>query len=527
MTWRPDLAGGCEAAKIAPTVVRYLQGKCLDIGSGPGKVWPRLIGIDTAHSGGRPVSDLMMDGTDLSMFGDATMDGVFSSFLLQQIDRTRVAVVLAEWMRVLKIGGHFVLYLPVGVPLVGEEGADPAQKWNVEADDVAALLDGLSDGWTMLEDETRQDGDEFGHLWVLRKEAASVRVRDLWQRNPGGKKRALVIRYGAVGDSILAASVFPGLKKQGYHLTVNCRPSTQSVLLHDPHVDEWLIQADDFVPNEVLGPYWRALNERYDHVVNLCESIEGLLLTLPGRLNHGYSDAARRALYDDVNYMEHTHNIAAVPHEFTGRFYMTAREKEKAMWDRRKMNGPVVVWVVNGSSAHKVWPWVQVVAEWLLKRTPSHVVLFADPGPVGSALVEGIAQCLIKDGADMSRVHAIGGKWELRRALTFCHVVDCVVGPETGPLNVASMADVPKVLYLSHSSRANLTKHWRNTVTLEPERAKVPCWPCHRLHYNWEFCTQDEGTNAALCASSISPERVFKAIAEALGAVIVPVRGAA
>lgn len=517
MTYRPDLWGGCEAAKIAPIVVPYLQGKCLDIGSGPGKVWPRLIGIDTANSNGRPVTDLMMDGTDLSMFGDATFDGVFSSFLLHGFSRDKIPVILAEWARVMKIGAHLVLYLPHGV----STDFDGAPLWQAEPEEIEQLIGETPAGWTILESAVRDGEGEFGALVVARKEAVGVWERQIWQRNPAGKKRALVIRMGALGDAIVAASVLPGLKAQGYFVTFNCKSSTQEVLLHDPNIDEWLIQETDFVPNEMLGPYWQGIEERYDRVVNLCESVEGQLLTLPGRLNHAYSDEARRALYSHVNYLEHTHNIAAVPHDFSARYHMTPFENEKAQWDKRKMNGPVVVWVINGSSAHKVWPWVHIVTAWLLKRTPAHVVLFADPGPVGQALTAGIADCLKQDGVDMSRVHPIGGRWELRRAMAFAHVADCVVGPETGPLNIVAMADVPKVLYLSHSSAENLTKHWRNTTTLAPERAKSPCFPCHRLHQTWEFCHQDEKTGAALCASSISPDRVFEAIAAALGAVKV------
>ena len=517
MTFRPELWGGCEAAKIAALVVPYLQGKCLDIGSGPGKVWPRLIGIDTAMNGSRPVTDMCMDGTDLSQFADGAFDGVFSSFMLQQVEREKVPAVLAEWARVIKVGGHLVLYLPCGVP----EEIDFAPLWQASASDIEDLLPMKRCGWTILETEARDQGDEYGVLLVARREVTGVWKRELREKHPDGKKRVLVIRYGALGDSIVAASILPGLKEQGYHITFSGRESTKAVLLHDPNIDEWLVQETDFVPNEMLGPYWRALEERYDRIVNLSESVEGLLLTLPGRLNHGYSYEARRELYDNVNYLEHTHNIAAVPHKFGAKFVSTAYEREKAEWDRRKMKGPVIVWVVNGSSAHKVYPWTHVVIGWLLKRTPAHVVLFADPGPVGTALAEGIETCLKTDGYDMDRVHAIGGKWELRRALTFAHVADCVVGPETGPLNIVAMADVPKVLYLSHSTAANLTKHWVNTRTIAPEPAKAACFPCHQLHYDWTYCHKDEETGAALCASSIAPERVFGAIAEALGAVKV------
>lgn len=512
MTWRPDLWGGCEAAKIAPFVVPYLQGRCLDIGSGPGKVWPGLIGIDRQAQGAHPVTDIRGDGTDLSMFADETFDGVFSSFMLSEQPREKVPAILTEWARVLKIGGHLVLYLPHGIP----EDADPVPVWQADPCWIKDRLREI-DGWVLVECEVREDGDEYGLMLVARRTEGGW-IENIRQRNPGGMKRALVVRMGAIGDAIVAASILPLLKKQGYHVTFNAHPSTKDVLMHDPHIDEWMLQDRDFVPNDMLGPYWKMLETRYDKVINLCESVEGQLLALVGRLNHGFSDEARRALYSNVNYQERTHDIAGLPHEFSGKFYMTPSELEKARWDRRKMNGPVVVWCVNGSSPHKVYPWVPVVAGWLLKRTPAHIVLYSDPG-IGQQLTDAIVERLTADGCDMSRVHGIGGKWDLRRALTFAHVADCVVGPETGPLNVVGMdVTVAKVIYMSHSSPANLTKHWKNTITLSPDAARAPCWPCHRLHSTWEYCHQDEKTNAALCASSIAPERVFEAIALKLGA---------
>jgi hypothetical protein len=78
------------------------------------------------------------------------------------------------------------------------------------------------------------------------------------------------------------------------------------------------------------------------------------------------------------------------------------------------------------------------------------------------------------------------------------------------------MEEVPKVVLLSHSSANNLTKHWRNAVAIEP--VDTPCFPCHKLHYGWETCNRVESTKAAMCASNIAPERVFKAVAAALGA---------
>jgi ADP-heptose:LPS heptosyltransferase len=308
----------------------------------------------------------------------------------------------------------------------------------------------------------------------------------------------------------------PELKKLGYHVTFNTQPKIQEVLRHDPNIDEWLIQENDYVPNAVLGPFWEGIGKRYDRVVNLSESVEGLLLALPGRLNHAYSHEARRAIYDPINYLEHTHNIAAVPHDFSGsRFYPSADEDRWARATRAAKDGPVVAWCVNGSSVHKVYPFVQVVAGWLLERTPAHIVLYGDPG-IGARLAQAILNMLANDRYDMGRVVSIADKWTIRQSLAFARHCDVIVGPETGPMNAMGMEDVPKVIYLSHSSPDNLTKHWVNTTVLTPQ--DTACYPCHQLHYSWDHCHKEKSTGAALCASSIKPEQVFEAIALALGA---------
>src|SRR4051812_36021838 len=71
---------------------------------------------------------------------------------------------------------------------------------------------------------------------------------DIWQRNPGGKKRLLIVRFGAIGDQVQTASVLPLLKEQGYHVTYMTTPEAQQVLLHNPHIDDWIIQDKDQVP---------------------------------------------------------------------------------------------------------------------------------------------------------------------------------------------------------------------------------------------------------------------------------------
>ena len=517
MTLSLETSCGFEQDKIAPFAVHYTRGKCLDLGCGPRKCWPDMIGIDLNPNSN---ADIKAPIDTLPLFASNSMDAVFSSHALEDFAEEDISRVLKEWSRVIKVGGNLVLYVPSAnlYPKIGEPGANLAHKVNIYPGDVERWLKGATEcGWTQLEQEERNELNEYSLFLVFQKRDDGQWVEDIWQRNPGGKKRCLVIRYGAIGDAIILSSIFPLIKEQGYFLTVNMTPEGRDILLHNPHVDEWLLQVKDQVPNTQLGPYWEVLSRRYDKVINLCESIEGSLLALPGRLQYHYPVESRRKLFGTVNYLERAHEIAGVPARFQPKFHTSDNERAWAHAQKAKFNGPVVAWAINGSAVHKVWPWVHVVGSWFLSRTPGSLVLIADPG-IGKELQTGIIEAMTKDGCDMSRVHGMAGQWTIRNALTFAQVADCVIGPETGTLNAVCMENMPKVIYLSHSSPDNLTKHWRNTITLTPTPGSAPCWPCHRLHYSWEGCHQDEKSSAALCAAAISPEHVFEALALALGA---------
>lgn len=533
MVWSVKGPHDFESDKIAAIAVPYLQGECfLDIGCGQRKVWPSAIGIDSNQAFAHYTkSDLQMDGAHLAIIGNETVDAVFSSHLLEHFEDT--AAVLTEWARVLKIGGHMVLYVPSAnlYPKMGEPGANTDHKVDFYPGDIERFFaNGHIPGqWTLLESEERSEFAEYSLFIVVRKDTREDGphrlTRRVWERNPDGRKRALVIRYGAIGDILQTAGVFPLLKEQGYHITVCCQPATQEVILHNPYVDEWFIQAKDFVPNMQLGPFWAEISKRYDHVVNHCESIEGTLLYNPDRLNYFYPHEARHKFVGGVNYHERLHDIAGVTHDFRGaRFHATEQERYRARKFYGSLQGPVVVWAINGSSAHKVYPWTQVVASWLVERTTTTVILVADGG-IGKQLQDGIIDTMAQSGVDTTRVIGKAGEWSIRECLAFTQVADCIVGPETGTTNSVAFMPVPKVVYLSHSSHENLTKHWMNTHVLVPDTKKAPCYPCHRLHFNWDHCHQSEATSAALCASAITPEQVFEAIMESLGHVRLRLAG--
>lgn len=506
MTWRPEDPQGNEGGKIRFLVVPYTRGKGLDLGAGGIKQFPHWTTVDSNKGTEAALpqdSDLKIDVTEGLPFEDASQDFVFSSHLLEHIEDHVAA--LTEWWRVLKPGGHLVLYLPHKdlYPNIGNPYANPDHKHDFVNADIVAAMRGLW-GWKLVVDEIRSEGMEYSFLQVYEK--TDERIQSI-EPKTRPKKSACVVRYGGFGDQIQAANVFPGLKRQGFHVTVMTTPRGYDIIKHDPHVDDWIIQDDNQVPNEQLGPYWSQWSERFDRFINLSESVEGTLLARPGRVNHLWPKAVRHK-YMNVNYGEFCAELAEVPYRSDARFYPSPEEKtwrDQYLRDRIG-DGFAIMWALAGSSVHKTYPWQDnVIANVLLKLPRAKFVLVGD-----------YACKILEQGWELEpRVICASGELGIRETLALAQSMHCVVGPETGVLNSVGLEeDIVKVCLLSHSTHENLTKHWRSAYPIVPD-AKVECYPCHRLHYDDRWCPTEEHSGTAMCQFSIDPARVFQPIQRA------------
>lgn len=508
MVWRIDDPQGDAAAKVKYLIVPYTRGIGADVGCGPRKAFPHFIGVDsrkdTALFGIPIVPDIEADVAGELPFEAGELDFVFSSHTLEHIADYRAA--LAHWWRAIRTGGHLVLYLPHRdhYPRIGEPGANPDHRHDFAPEDIVEAMRAVAaEGWDLVENEVRTEGREYSFLQVYRK-ADDGEFR-FSVHAPRPIKTACVVRYGGFGDQLQAANILPALKRQGYHVTFMTTPKGRDVIAHDPHVDAWIIQDNDQVPNAELWPYWRAWEGRFTKFVNLSESVEGTLLAMPGRANHAWPDAVRRKRLG-INYLELAAEIAGVPYRSEARFYPSQAEDTWAAGYIAEHFGPdafVILWALSGSSHHKAYPWQDNVMAKVLRANPQAVFV----------LVGDEACQILEQGWELEpRVRCESGRLSIRETLTLASMADCVVGPETGVLNAVGFEPgIGKVCLLSHSSVENLTKHWRNAVSVTPPE-QVKCYPCHRLHYTSEFCSVEPESGAALCQYAIDPARVAEAI---------------
>lgn len=385
-----------------------------------------------------------------------------------------------DWWRVVKDGGHIAF---VGVD--ADDALQNAERWPA---------------WTCVEHDEgllvlRKGGEGHGYEPFRRRDAS-----------------CLVIRYGAWGDQIMAASVLPHLKREGWHITLNCQAPQDEINRSNPFVDEFMVQDRGQVHPDNLIDYWRALATRYDRVVNLSSSVEGQALLTPSQPTYYYDHEARKRLFSR-NYLELTHDIVGVPHDFDGaRFYPTMDEVARAAEIKREIGRPLVAWVLAGSSVHKFHPGQHKAIVRLLHTTDAAIMLMGDKDaiPVQDLILEDVEAY----HGDTSRIVAQVGKFPMRASMAMAQAADVVLGPETGLLNAVGMEENRKVVLISHSGAGQLTKHWHNTVELLPEN--TACWPCHRMHMGFDYCTRDETTHAALCQANISVDRIVEAVSDGL-----------
>jgi predicted SAM-dependent methyltransferase len=317
MVWRPDDPQGAESAKICHMIVPFTRGKGLDLGCGPYKAFPHFIGVDD-HTEYQDVDyrpDVRGRVLDLAMFADGRLDFVFSSHLLEHLDDTEAA--LREWWRVIRPGGHLVLYLPDKAlyPNIGEDGANPDHKHDFDREDIVGIMKRVG-SWDLVENQQRPLWNEYSFYQVFRK-IEGTHHRESWRTQglPALRARgrtALVTRYGAYGDHIQASSVLPALKEQGWTVVYNCDQRGEEIMRHDPHIDLLWPQDTGQVPHAELDAYWLQLGREFDRHFNLSGSVEETLLVPAGRYQHGFSQMARHRLMN-VNYLDFQHAIAEAP----------------------------------------------------------------------------------------------------------------------------------------------------------------------------------------------------------------------
>jgi FkbM family methyltransferase len=325
--------------------------------------------------------------------------------------------------------------------------------------------------------------------WV---EATKPRCLERCAPVAGQKTAAVLVSY-AYGDAILASSVLPGLREQGYHVTVYCDGAGEEILRGDPNVDRMLWQPRQENTLGDIADWFVSDRAKYDRAVNLMEVLARNSIAWGPDVRFVWPDAARRAIFS-WNYDELAHLVADVPHVPAQRFYPSAEEIAWARSMRVFSKRPVAVLSGAGSTAPKFWPYLEELAVALIEAGFEVWILGDLRG---------------QTFAEREHLHAIGTAWPIRQAMTWAQGADLVIGQETGLLNAVALEQMAKIVLLSHSTPTNLTKHWTNTAALHGRPA---CWPCHRLHSTFEYCHRDESTGAALCQAEISVDDVFEAI---------------
>ena len=552
MVWDINGPQGNESGKIKWEIVPYTRGRGLDLGCGIQKTFPHFIGVDNGKDGtlfGHPINPdvRVTSAAELPMFASGSMDFVFSSHLLEHFPLERfdsrkfsdpmmraladrklfekhsALDALKEWFRVLKRDGYLVLYVPdeEQYPKVGQEGANPDHCWNCNYENVVELVKATGSAWDLVDFQKRSAGQEYSLLFVFRKVGSGQHFSYRHKTRPA--KTVGLVRYGAYGDLLQVSSVCAELKDQGYHVTLYTSPPGQEIIERDPNIDAFYLQDKDQVPNHLLGEFWSYERGKYDKWINLSESVECTLLSIPGRTVDAWSPLARHALMNH-NYVEMSHKIAGVPYTRPRvRFFAGDSERAWAKKERQRLGGaPLILWARTGSSVHKTWGGLDAtIAAILLEFPLAHVVLVGGPE----------AELLEQGWENEPRVKCRSGKYSIRETMSLLEEVDVMIGPETGVMNGGAALGIPKIVFLSHSTHENLTRDWTNVHAIAsvntscPGRGENAVPACHQMHYDWSRCKQfrepghpQDGT--AQCQADIDGDAAWAVIRAAIASTV-------
>jgi len=354
----------------------------------------------------------------------------------------------------------------------------------------------------------------------------------IYPPRPKGKGWVCIIRCGGIGDNLIAASVLRPLHSQGYKIEMISQQPQSCLFENNPFIDKLSTRKHGDLPADFKqwGDYYRLRAVEYDKLINLSHSIEGLQAMFEGSMAWDWPAPFRRKLCGN-SYLETAHDIVGVPYEFGPLFFPTEDEIDHARETLRKvsMHGAlkVVGWCLAGSRLDKIYPMAPMAIARLLKEQNVAVIMFGAKDRIDFEMAETIHNHVKANNSTDANLHlALSPQgtdtWPIRRSITTAMQCDLVITPDTGMAWGVALEGVPKIMLHSHASQTNITKHWKNTISMIPT---VACWPCHMLHDRKQSCEQEQAAcgvkvdpeaRGAACITSISVEDIMQATRKVL-----------
>jgi len=331
-----------------------------------------------------------------------------------------------------------------------------------------------------------------------------------------------IARFGGIGDNLIAAAVLPGLRARYGRVEVITQRPQHVVFENNPFIDKLSVYSPGDIPggdSDAWQGWFATRAKEYAFFANLSHSCETLRALTRGQTQFYWSATFRRKMCGQ-SYLETVADVCDVPYDtLEPRFYPTDDEFAQAAASKRRhgFSGRVIAWVLSGTRLDKIYSYAPMAIARLIREV-GPVICLGAPSEKERAMAETIeAHVRQQNGSTDGLIFAMSPSfesetWPIRRVLTIAQSCDLVIGPDTGPMWAVSMMPMPKVMLLSHASPENITKYWRNTVTLHADTERVPCWPCHRLIDLPEHCVPNREQKGAACVSDISVERLVSVV---------------
>lgn len=458
-----------ETSKIRDYVWAWVkEGKGLDVGCGPDKVHPECTGLDVIDKPG-----VVKGSAEKLPFSKGEFDWVYSAHCLEHLDRPEKAI--AEMIRVLKIHGTLILYLPYKDWYDKPLGYPKYHKHHFRPSDIRAMVKKhWPDMWVVTEElrggVRKNDEQEYGFLLIMRRQEAF------------DPKRFYIKNWPQLGDTYSLDALLRTLQEK--------YPGCEIHLAHEncglfPDMP-WVKHTPD-----MAGVAWDGV---------LCQITIGQYSNYLRREKHFYAFPCWLAVtlgwLDEEDIPE---DPRPKPLVFT--------ETEEAWAEQNKPKRPFVALFHHAGHFPRDWyddRWKRVV-EWLTGEGYS-VIAFGTRSP----------------GFKMDNFKDMTGKTTVRQAACLAAKAECAIGVDTGMFHVLPQLGV-RSLVLSGPSRFDTTF----SPTAEPiYRNDAGCQQCYNAVTKDWFSEGEEfpihancDCNHTDCMEAISVGRVIDKLEEMLGIV--------